>query len=218
MAKRSPKRWRKAPAGTISGKAKRNDWQTPEHLLAGVRAVSPTGAIHLDPATAPDNPTRARKFCAPAPKSRWHLRAKNGGAWVARDGLGVDWVKEAAGGLVFCNPPYGAGGGGRDWLAKIAREAERGAVVVALLSVSRTEQPYLTGPLRAANSVCFVRGRVAFRNPDSGDLVGGGCYSSMFLGFNVPLWRFRMGLEPLAGTRRLVERGEQSACFELRPL
>lgn len=207
----------KAPSGTITGEAKRNDWQTPERLLAGPRAYA-GGDILLDPATAPDNPTRARKFCAPSPVKRWKLRAANGGAWIARDGLAIDWAAEARGGLVFVNPPYGQKAGGVRWMDKIAAEARRGCVLAVLLGASRWEQPYFTGMLREASALCLVRGRVAFRNPDTGDEVPGIPYASIFIGFNVVPWRWRDAFEPLAGTATLQARGERSPCFELRAL
>ena len=41
--------------------ASRSDWQTPDSILLLVRAVI-GGPIGLDPATSPDNPTRALEF------------------------------------------------------------------------------------------------------------------------------------------------------------
>ena len=218
MAARS-KPERKAPAGTITkGEAKRNDWQTPEDVLERIRLVCPSGDIALDPATANDNPTRARSYCSPAPVERWKLQAKTGGAWVSRNGLTTDWVKEARGGLVFVNPPYGRAAGGNDWILKIGEEAARGAMIVALLGVSRTEQGYMTDMLVEANALCFIRGRVAFRNPSTGDLVSGNCYASWAIGFNVDPRRFRLALEPFAAGSKLRAAGARSACFELRAL
>lgn len=216
--KRKKKVERKAPSGTITGKAKRNDWQTPELLLGHVRAYSPDGEIHLDPATAPGNPTRARRFYAPAPRSKWKLCSHNGGEWTGTNGLRADWLKISKGGLVFVNPPYGEAAGGVRWLEKIGLEGRRGCHMVALISCSRFEQSYLTATLREANAVCFPRGRVAFRNPDTGDEVPGGAYASMFVGFNVTLWRWRRAFESLVCGPKLREAGERSACFELRPL
>lgn len=209
---------RKAPTGTITkGEAKRNDWQTPEHVLERVRVLAPGGRIALDPATAPSNPTRALRYCAPGEMSQWHL-GKGGGEWVAHDGLAADWLKLAKGGLVFVNPPYGRAAGGNEWIRKIGEEGRKGCRMVALLGVSRTEQGYMVGMLREANLVCFIRGRVAFRNPSTGDLVSGNSYSSWAIGFNLDPRRFRVALEPLAGTPTLRERGELSGCFRLEAL
>lgn len=59
-------------------------WQTPTWFLTLVRQVA---AIALDPATAPNNPTGARRF---------YTEEDNG--------LLLPWPKT---GLVFVNPPYG---------------------------------------------------------------------------------------------------------------
>jgi hypothetical protein len=64
----------------------RQDWRTPEWFLELVQAVGP---IALDPASAPDNPTRAR-------------------TWIVQGGLSCglrsSWARD---GLAFVNPPYG---------------------------------------------------------------------------------------------------------------
>lgn len=213
---------RAAPVGTILNgrKAKRNDWQTPEHVLERVRLLAPGGWIAFDPASAPDNPTRALRYCAPLPPGARARHLGTGGEWWGEDGLAHNWRSVAQNGLVYCNPPYGSGANGHAWLAKIAAEARRGVFVVALLGVARTEQPYMADTvLSAANAVCFVRGRISFRNPDTGDLVSGGCYASWLLGCNVPSLRlWREALEPLAGTESLMDKGARSLCVEWRAL
>lgn len=261
MGRKQAKRERSAPVGTIlkaqGHKAKRNNWQTPEHVLERVRLLSPDGNIALDPATARDNPTRAGSYFAlaacprckgsgekegdaveldgelvegvcqrcegsgdqaPGEGMRDRLLGVNGGEWLGTNGLTRDWRKTVGDGLVFCNPPYGAAAGGNDWFGKLGQEGRKGCRMVAFLGVSRTEQGYLIRMLREASLVCFVRGRVAFRNPDTGEHVGGNCYASWALGFNIEPWRFRHAFEPLAGTTTLQDRGERSACFELRAL
>lgn len=62
----------------------RQDWRTPSWFLGLVREVGP---IALDPATSPDNPTRAERF------------------YTRPDcGLREPWVRD---GMAFVNPPYG---------------------------------------------------------------------------------------------------------------
>lgn len=222
--KRKKKAARKAPSGTITqGKAKKNDWQTPEHILEAVRTLDPNGVIALDPATAPDNPTGALRFCSPEQPRLTIGRLDpafraNGGRWIGPNGLEQGWRAVVGDGLVFVNPPYGAEADGVAWWRKIAKEARRGCRIVHLIGVSRTEQEYATACMQEANVVCFVRGRVAFRNPATGDLVSGGCYASMLLGYNLAPWRFRRAFEGVAGTSGLQRRGKRSACFELRAL
>lgn len=210
------KRERKAPTGTVTpGEAKRNDWETPELLVEAIHGYAP---IVLDPATAQNNPTRARKFCSPAPRHKHNLRAKNGGEWIATDGLGLDWTQAARGGLVYTNPPYGRAAGGVEWLRKIEAEAAKGCEIIALLGCTRFEQGTLTGMLCRANALCFLRGRLAFRNPDTGDEVAGYCFASMLIGFNVERWRFRRAFEPFASGPGLRKKGERSLCFGIEPL
>lgn len=208
-----------APAGAIVARSKRNDWQTPPHIIDAIRDYgAPWGGIAFDPATARDNPTRARRYCAPHPDGlAGRTLGHGGGEWIHVDGLAADWRDNTGGGLLFTNPPYGAGG--RDWVHRIAIEALRGVHMLALLGVARTEQHYFCAMLAAANVACFVRGRVAHRNPDTGDMVTGGCYASWLLGFNVPsLRRFREHFEPLAGTSSLQKKGARSLCVEMRAL
>jgi hypothetical protein len=211
------KRERKAPAGGIVLEAKRNDWQTPEHVLERVRLLHPRGRIALDPCTAPDNPTKADWFCALG--DAIHSRA-NDGFLASNDGLAFDWTKYSRGGLVFVNAPYGEGERGSEWCRKTADEARKGCFIVSLRYVNKTEQPYLMDALGAANMACFIRGRVAHRVPETGKLRSGGTYASWLLGFNVPSARlWRAALEPLCGSPSMQADGtERSLCWEVRPL
>lgn len=209
------------PAGTIlqaqGHKAKRNDWQTPEHVLERIRLLAPSNDISFDPASDWYNPTAAMRFCSPRAPSTGPAR----GSWVGPDGLAEEWKELARGGLVFLNQPYGSGAGGGAWLAKTAEEARRKVFIASLLGVARTEQPYFADTVLAeAQAACFVRGRIAFRNPDTGDLVSGGCYASWILGFNVrSMRRWKRALGPLCGSRTMQERGtEHSICVELKVL
>lgn len=147
------------------------DYQTPENILACVRDYF-GGPIPLDPATAPDNPTKALHFCA---------GPHTGGV----DGLQVSW---RLGGFprqgVFVNPPYGPLL--KPFLAKIQQEACDSEVpILALLPVSRTEQGYFQDLLGFANFILFIRKRVAFVRPTTGEVAKGNPYSSWILGFNV---------------------------------
>lgn len=72
-----------APAVLLS--SERQDWRTPEWFLNLVRRVAP---IYLDPATTPDNPTRAQCI---------YTEADNA--------LARSWDVP---GMVYANPPYGA--------------------------------------------------------------------------------------------------------------
>ena len=199
---------RKAPTGTITGKpAMRIDWRTPPHLLEAVRAYF-GGQIPCDAATHHSNPTGALRYFALGEREDGsegpHHLGSGGGEWLGRNGLVPDWVSDKVGGQVFCNPPYGKAI--RLWLAKMAQAADRGAEVVALLPAARWEQSYLTDTLCRANAVCFIRKRVKFINPSTGDAVGGNPYANYFLGFNVETWRWRDAFGP------------HGRCFELEAL
>lgn len=175
---------RKAPAGTIAGPCLDTTWQTPPELLEPVRAYF-GGVIPFDAATSPDNPTGADLWCS-----------------AEDDGLAVNWTapKALIGDRpwgVFVNPPYGRVL--RDWLGKIASEADRGTTIIALLPCARWEQEYFQDALTAGggHAVCYIRKRVAFIRPSTGDRVGGNPYSSMFVGWNVDPARFSEHFSPV---------------------
>lgn len=200
--KPTPKPERKAPAGTITGvPCLKTDWRTPERLLDALRAYW-GGRIPLDVATHASNPTNAVRYCALDDGRGWKLTA-GGGEWVSQNGLSYPWAT-TGGGKAFCNPPYGKVI--RDWLAKMAHEANRGCEIIALLPCARWEQAYFTEALDHANALCLIRKRVAFVNPATGDAVGGNPYANMFVGFNVVPWRWRRAFDPLGH------------CYELRAL
>lgn len=163
---------RRAPTGTISGPCLSIYWQTPPELVSAVRVYF-GGVIPFDAATTRGNPCRADSFC------------------VTR-GLTMEWPRQ-----VWCNPPYGVAI--RDWLAKMGREAEPqmdgrvwtpGLEIVTLLPCSRWEQAYFQQFLERANAVCWIRKRVRFINPETGDRPSGNPYASMFVGLNVDTRRF----------------------------
>lgn len=184
---------KKIQAGGIVRTSLDNSWRTPEGILERVRLYM-GDPIPFDPATGPENPTRADRFCA-GPTGT--LFAGHGLA--SKNGLEVAWDWPT-----WVNPPYGSEL--RDWLAKIELEASRGTEIVALLPASRWESSYLARTLAAARVVCFHRGRIAFVSSIDGLPVSGNPSASMFLGFNVDLKRFALAFAPLG------------VCFELRPL
>lgn len=190
---------RKAPVGFIGhtdSKQLKVDWQTPPHLLDCVRAYF-GGQIPFDAATAIDNPCGALRFCAPTAELLPKL--VNGGMHVSTDGLTYKWPRQ-----VWVNPPYGKAT--REWLPKIAQEARAGCEMVGLLSCARWEQAYFMDMFSQANAVCFIRKRVKFINPATGDAVGGNTYANMFIGWNVDL---------AAWERAFSEIGQ---CIELKAL
>jgi hypothetical protein len=150
----------KARCGGILTTTLAIDWQTPPELLLPVRRVL-GGTIPLDVATAPNNPTGAARFFTGAPGA---------------DGLIEPWDEPW-----FCNPPYGRAL--KTWLAlMVTAHSRRG---VALLPCSRWEQGYMHDLLRAADTWCLIRKRVAFIRAETGDRVGGNPYASFFLGFGI---------------------------------
>lgn len=87
--------------------SQRQDWLTPPWFLGLVRAV---GAIALDPATAPNNPTGAASFYAQLSEEgadfAERMRAlRHGRRWLGPCGLAGPWTRD---GLAYVNPPYGA--------------------------------------------------------------------------------------------------------------
>src|SRR3990167_8577547 len=122
--------------------SKKSDWQTPEHVLELVRQVAPIG---LDPCTSPDNPCRAETL-------------------FSAGGLEASW-KPLAGGLVYCNPPYGRQI--RAWLRKCcAAGDDRDTTIIALVP-ARTDTRWWHESVYTANRICFWRGRLKFRGAPS---------------------------------------------------
>jgi hypothetical protein len=173
-------------AGGIIRTSLDNTWKTPEYVLDAARAYF-GGPIPFDAATTEANHTGALRFAAlpvgtlqgpslfPEPEKVGTLQGPDGLA------LSWDWP-------TWCNPPYGEHL--KAWLAKIAREAGRGAEILALLPCSRWEQAYLTDCLASANAICFHRGRISFISSIDGEAVDGNPTASMFLGCNVSPARF----------------------------
>lgn len=155
----------------VEKKARSVEWGTPRRVLDPVDRFC-GGQIGLDPATTPDNPTRARVFFT-----------------RSDDGLGRSWREP---GVVFVNPPYGGGTRFQDWCRKIDAEARLGQEILALLPCgarfsTRYFQDYILSSYLEA--VCFIRGRVKFI-PMENQKDPGNNYDSALYGFNVNPDRF----------------------------
>lgn len=159
-------------------------WMTPERELAAVRRYF-GGQIPLDPATEPNNPTRAHRFFT-----------------IEDDGLNKPWLWP-----VFCNPPYGKVI--RQWCRKFYIESTRastGLEIIALLPVGSGRpgtiywQDYILQP--SLKAICYVKGRVPFLNVE-GAAVNNNTYPSSFWGFNVDVDRFVECFRHLGKTLRV---------------
>lgn len=124
---------RAAPLGQ-SPAAVTNEWPTPAPLF---RALDAEFGFTLDPCATADNAKCARYFTRDD------------------DGLTRPWAPA----VVWMNPPYG-----RDiahWVRKAYQEAQRGAVVVALIP-SRTDTAWWHRYVMRAAEIRFIVGRVRF--------------------------------------------------------
>jgi len=164
--------------------AKDTDYLTPPSILDPVRRYF-GGTIPLDPASTPTNPCGAVRHYFPP----------------NHDGLSLSWGEDVTWGEVrpwgvYVNPPYGRSI--RDWMEKIAMEAEVGVVVLALLPANRWEQEYFhESILTFANAACFVRSRVSFIRPSTGEVAKGNPYPSILWGLNVEQKRFTAAFDSL---------------------
>lgn len=150
---------------------------TPEKVLDPVRKYF-GGEIPLDPATEPDNPTRALAFAA----------GPNCNGTTLGDGLEIDWSDHKG---VFLNPPYGRGM--KLWCAKIHEETVAGTEILALLPAgarfaTRYWQDHIFNP--GLDAALFIRGRLQFLRPDGSGTQGSNPYDSCLYGFNVSVERF----------------------------
>lgn len=182
----------KVQAGGIIRSAIDTTWQTPEWLLEVVRPIFPDRVIPFDPATAPNNPTKAERFCA-GPAGT--LFAKD--TLESKNGLEVSWDWP-----FWVNPPFK-----REWIEKIGREGEK-TRGIALLPNNRTEMPFMQHALKIARSICFVdaepfqRGlqnphRIAFISSLDGVPCTANPYASIVLGFGFDFEAFTHVLHPL---------------------
>lgn len=115
--------------------SKTNEWATP---LALFQELDKEFGFTLDPCATPQN-AKCKKFYT-----------------LEDDGLKQNW----GGHRVFCNPPYGREIG--RWVEKCYREAQRGALVVALIP-ARTDTRYFHEFVwKKAKEIRFLRGRLHF--------------------------------------------------------
>ena len=115
--------------------SKTNEWATP---LALFQELDKEFGFTLDPCATPQN-AKCKKFYT-----------------LEDDGLKQNWE----GHRVFCNPPYGREIG--RWVEKCYREAQRGALVVALIP-ARTDTRYFHEFVwKKAKEIRFLRGRLHF--------------------------------------------------------
>ena len=160
----------------LSGKS--NIYITPETILDPVRNYF-GGPIPLDPATQPDNPTKALHYaCGPGTPEP-----------SLGDGLVLPWSDYPG---TFLNPPF-SGGVMKTWCEKIHDETVDGASILALLPcgarfATRYWQDHIFNP--GLDVGLFVRGRVQFRRPDGSGTTGQNPYDSQLLGFGVDVDRF----------------------------
>lgn len=153
------------------------EWWTPPEALEPIKrfmsAFCGTNPLtFLDPATDESNPTGATKFYT-----------------KADDGLALPWTGENMPRCVFVNPPYGKEL--REWVRKINEEAQKGAMIVALLPGQRFEQAYWQDNLFTywLSGICFIRKRVRFIRGASGVRAKSNPYGSMLWIFNAGAYR-----------------------------
>lgn len=127
--------------------SQRDDWNTPGELLEPVREF--LGAIDLDPCWNRTSLTE--------PKVGFDL------ANQGQDGLKLPWGKCR----VFVNPPWGRVIG--QWCVKAELEKrENGAGIVMLLPANTDTKAWQLIVFPHAEAICFMKGRVAFIDPETG--------------------------------------------------
>ena len=127
--------------------SERQDWRTPEILLALVRGL---GTIGLDPCAAYE---KRHHFAA------YNVTEEDG------DGLDVDWAQLVGDdALVFVNPPYGRELS--DWVDACVYEADRGAEII-LLAPSRTDTRWFRCATQSADARCLLYGRLTFEGAEN---------------------------------------------------
>lgn len=162
----------------------RSDWRTPAWFLDLVRQIGP---IDLDPATAPNNPTGARRYYAQGGPEA----APFADGYLGPCGLAGSWTRTLDG-LAFVNPPYGAHlsgpvephyvikrkgvtiGIGRGWAARIAQDPGEWLALVP----TRTDSEWWHVLHSACSWGTFWRSptfgaRIQFVDPDTGRARGG---------------------------------------------
>ncbi len=124
--------------------------QTPEWLLVECRKAMGVEQFDLDPFTAHDNPTKAKRF----------LTEKDD-AFVAnwREGFPLGQRLN-----VFGNFPFSLMHRVIERTLQQLPLAARDNII--LVGPSKTEQPWFQDWAHCFNLVCFISGRVAYRNPN----------------------------------------------------
>ncbi len=124
--------------------SERQHWRTPPRVIEPMRQFARMAGlgeqIALDPCSGPGAVVNARVELV-----------------RAQDGLSEDWVKLAAGGLIYVNPPYS---NVRPWIER-CEVAGQSTDVIALVNAATSD-----GWWRWAPAVLFWRGRIKFLMPD----------------------------------------------------
>ena len=142
----------------------RSDWQTPEWVLNLAREVI-GGPIGLDPATTPENPTKAVTF---------YTKADNG--------LHMPWSADS----IWLNPPWSRKEDvdARRWLirAQQARQSARprpDPFHMFVLTACGLNTNWFHDYLSDAERYWFPRGRIRFESPDLFTVDGSPKFDSM---------------------------------------
>jgi phage N-6-adenine-methyltransferase len=129
------------PRGTLG--TGENEWYTPVEYIAAARAV--LGEIDLDPASSDiaNETVKAAKFFT-----------------LEDDGLTQEWR-----GRVWMNPPY-AQPAIQQFSEKLALEIKEGRTASAIaLTHNYTDTRWFHHLAKAADAICFTRGRIGFLSP-----------------------------------------------------
>ena len=160
--------------------AKELNWQTPPRVVDPIRGFC-GGQIALDPCTEASNHLGARYLYTVTDDGLLHDWSPTPEQQAEAVYLDMPWV-------VFVNPPYGKFI--HPWLAKIREQARAGVTMLVLLQANRYEQAYLTDVLKEASAICYIRKRVGFLDPKTGQKKNANMGASVLWGFNVDLARF----------------------------
>lgn len=148
----------------------RCDWRTPDWILERVRKVF-KGAIHLDPATSPDNPTNAL----------WTL---------TEGGLEENWSEAEN---VYMNPPWSKELGMPIWwwaarLWSCSQEVPN-RDAIALYPAS-TNAAWFHNYAWDSEAICFPKGRVVYKPPPGFDSDDAPTFDSAIVYFGPNRVRF----------------------------
>jgi phage N-6-adenine-methyltransferase len=130
--------------------------ETRDDWQTPIELVRALGDFFLDPCANCAYPTRLAHF----------------GFTKADDGLGMPWM-----GRVFVNPPYGSSA--RAWLRKLG-EHDNG---IALIPPRLGAKWFHDIVLSKATAIMFLRGRVAFISPATGQPVKGNNADSILVAY-----------------------------------